>query len=167
MGQSTDAIVAYGWASDDQGSYYNLPWANDDDTDYEDALARQSGLVDPWTDAPTDRDDYADYGSWRAAHPEWAASLDAYREAVRVEVAKWECRVGTHCSCDYPMLYVCITESEMTTGRGSVGKLDPQQMVARPKNQGWDDKLRAFVDHLGIDVSELGEPGWFVVSDWC
>lgn len=78
--------------------------------------------------------------------------------------------IGTHCSCDCPMPYIFISESETTARRGF-----PQRIVMEhPHGQHkWDVQLHDFITKYGIslDKPEYGDapqgPGWFLVSDWC
>lgn len=164
MGISTDAIVAYGWASEVEDEP-EMPWEDDDNVnDYEEALAAKAGLVDPYSLYTGDPYSNEEYQAWRESVGNFDELRTAWYEGKKVEVEKWGCAVDTHCHSDYGMPYIFVKESQVNCSRGDVEHLDPHLLLHRPIEGGWDEKLRAFVDHLGIDVSELGEPGWFLVS---
>lgn len=69
----------------------------------------------------------------------------------------------SHCSVDYPMHL--LTTYERTSWRGSVGKVDAHELVARPSSEGWDEKLSAALKVLGL-TSPQDRPSWLLVSDW-
>ncbi|PPS86442.1 hypothetical protein [Streptomyces sp. MH60] len=71
--------------------------------------------------------------------------------------------VTSHCSVDYPMYL--LTTTERRSWRGSVGKVDAHEMVARPVSEGWDAKLDAAMKALGL-TSPQERPSWLLVSDW-
>ncbi|MEV4939590.1 hypothetical protein [Streptomyces zaomyceticus] len=68
-----------------------------------------------------------------------------------------------HCSVDYPM-YI-LTTYERTSWRGSVGKVDAHELVARPPSEGWDAKLDTALRVLGL-TSPQDRPSWLIVSNW-
>jgi hypothetical protein len=82
--------------------------------------------------------------------------------------------IGSHCSCDYPMPYIYISESEQRASRGDPERVNTE-MVAAPHDvtAGWDNQLRAFIakHQISLDKREYEDgpqgPGWFLVSNWC
>lgn len=165
MGISTDAIVAYGWASEVEDEP-EMPWEDDDNVnDYEEALAVKAGLVDPYSLYTGDPYSNEEYRAWKESVENFDELRDAWFDGKKAEVERWGCMISHHCHSDARMPYICITSTEVTCWRGSVKSLnDIVQMGPHHPYDEWNAKLRSFVDHLGIDVSELGEPGWFLVS---
>lgn len=83
--------------------------------------------------------------------------------------------IGSHCSCDYSIPFIYVSESRTTASRGHPESIDPER-VAVPEitRQGWNVALRAFIAKHQISLeqpSEYGDapqgPGWFLVSNWC
>lgn len=78
--------------------------------------------------------------------------------------------ISSHCSCDYPIPYIYISETEITASRGYPEKIDMQYPQGQHK---WDVQLQEFIDHYKVNMSgdeyrkAPDGPGWFLVSNWC
>lgn len=175
MGQSTDAYLFYGFCWDDEiDLLHNDP---EDESYWYEIIASREGHRNPW-------DLYRMSGS-EAEHnqlpyAEQSAAFQAWKEEVGFEdlYAEWKAvtdeiksrysgiDISSHCSCDYPMPYVYVTESESQAWRGSPQQIDPTTLTSAPTDL-WDTALTRFVEDLGIDTSGAQGPGWFLVSNWC
>ncbi len=173
MGQSTDAILFYGYVWHEETS---RPWTigtddeerENDDEDWEDRLARVSGLNPPEepfpqrTVPPTKENGYD--STPKDLTPEERAIRDKY-DAYRT--AKWElskkevCEVSTHCSGECPMPFVCIKATKIVCSRG-----DSQEVTSLTIGPDWNEQLRVFCELMGIEIGDM-KPGWYMVSDWC
>jgi hypothetical protein len=120
MGVSTDAILGYGWASDEEesGSFvYN----------------------------------------------------DEFYEVVKFCEKEFGVEIGTHCSGEFPMIYVADAKSLKRAWRGSVVKLDADKLEPKAKA---DERLRLAFAYLKehLPEGELVETpksfSWFLVSNW-
>lgn len=90
---------------------------------------------------------------------EYDASVDAK--------ARFGVEIGGHCSCDYTMPYLYISESQKTAWRGCPVQIDPNDLFAAPLDE-WDKRLSDAIETYGLDISEAHpRPGWFLVSNWC
>lgn len=171
MGQSTDAILFYGYCWDEETA---RPWTigKDDDEDdeecWEERYAKARGLERPSTPYPypertvprTRENNYSDTPTDYSADE--LAAIELYRQfwdAKRKLAEQSACMVDTHCSADYPMPYVCIRASRLVSNRG-----DMTPVTSLAVDPTWREKLDTFCALLGIIPK--GEPGWFLVSDW-
>lgn len=165
MGQSTNAILAYGydlggdeegWKIREAGEYGELPdelpeglaWYNpDSDDDFttqaeERLLAQIGGFTEKW--APGGRESgYFD-------------RKKAAEEQVGVEFE-------SYCSGEFPM-YV-LAAHVITVYRGHSQLIDPAALANDPATQGWDEKLTAAITALGMTPKQE-KPGWVLVSYW-
>ncbi len=151
MGQSTDAILFYGyWWSYESSDPWNID--NDDgdpDEDWEERYVGLKGLHLPKG---------IDYSA-----SEWSTDdsrrYSEYLDKKRAIVAPEPCIVGTHCSERCPMPYVAIKESVITASRGY-----PERVRTLSFDPGWKIQLHDFCDLMGIPQAVAG---WWMVSDWC
>lgn len=160
MGQSTDAILFYGYCWDDERRH---PWEDDEheDENAEARLARVKGLVEPADPFPETRNRL---GQEVHLNPEQQAVVEGYRAfwAARSELFKAtgvEC--GTHCSESCPMPYVAIATSLTRAWRGS-----PQEISSLATDGTWQTTLDDFCAALGISTDGM-RAAWWLVSDWC
>lgn len=160
MGQSTDAILFYGYCWDEET---RKPWTigNDDkDDDWQERYARAKGESEPSEPYPNrPRQGFKD--------PEWTEPerriVDAYsahwdRKLALVEASG--CKVGTHCSSECPMPYVAVTASEIRSWRGHMNQIT--SLDVQPQ---WQALLDEFCKTLGIKIEGLAV-GWWLVSNW-
>lgn len=139
MGQSTDAILFYGYCWEDETS---KPWEigkdseDEDDEDWEDRYARLKGLKRPSR-------------PWEIIE-EHSAHWAAERELVAVLPVQ----IDTHCS------FVAVKASKTRAWRGS-----PMEITSLEVKPEWDAQLREFCQLMGIDVGDQ-QPRWWLVSDW-
>lgn len=154
MGVSTDAILFYGYAWDEET---NTPWtigkddededsSSDDEEDWEERYVRlKAGLIKPDTGDKYDEKTYRAY-------------LDKKMEIVK----DCQCEVGSHCHSEAPMPYVCIKSTYICNSRGDMTRLNPEQFEIDPS---WDAELKKFCKLMGIAPPAEG-PGWYMVSYW-
>lgn len=156
MGQSTDALLAYGydlggdegWKLEDCGEYGELPelpWLDENDDDFQSAaerhlLAEIAGFTE-----------------------RWAKGSEGYWDREREAKARVGVQFDTYCSGNYPM-YLLATKV-ITVHRGSVKDIDMAELAVEPEMNGWDEKLRAALTALGI-TPQQAEPRWLLASYW-
>lgn len=168
MGQSTNAVLFYGYCWDEETS---RPWnigkecdEDADEDDWETRYANLKGLKEPTDEFPNRR--AADgYSTPKDYTPEEQAIIDkfsAYWDAKRKLVESSGCEVDSHCSGDCSMPYVCIKKSEITAYRGDMTIVTQDTLKVEPD---WDQQLAAFCDLMGIDVKDM-KPAWYMVSYW-
>lgn len=138
MGQSTDAIIAYGLDLGDEIEEFEY----DEADGFESAamkrlLAEIVGFTEQWT---PNKEGYFDRK--RAAE-----------ESLGIEII-------THCSCDYPMHFLAARGSENRAYRGS-----PQPVGDLVVDPTWNGKIAKAMSVLGIKSE--GEPAWTLFSNWC
>lgn len=161
MGQSTDAILFWGYCWDEEK---DSPWArdyadedessSDDEEGADDRYARLTGIVRPKGPYPSDSDKSPEAESLRSAFSAyWDAARKAW-EAVRIEV-------GSHCSGDCPMPYVAIVESHTKAWRGY-----PKSIASLEVGADWRKRLDDFCALMGIAPPDGQQPQWWLVSDW-
>ncbi|GGR70933.1 MULTISPECIES: hypothetical protein [Streptomyces] len=154
MGQATDAILAYGydlggegWKLEGLGEYGELPplpWWDEED-DFATAaerhlLTRIAQFTETWEDG-----------------------REGYFERKRAAKARLGLVVETYCSESCPM-YV-LAAHVTTVKRGDVEALDPLDLAQRPDAGGWDERLRAALDALGLQPTQE-RAQWLLCSYW-
>lgn len=167
MGQSTDAILFFGFCWDEETRY---PWnigkdyeeQDDEEDEWETRYARLKGLPEP---APIP-DKGIDPRTGRYIEnytPEEQAIVDrrkAYWDEKRKLTETVTVEVDTHCSGECPMPFVAIKASKTRAWRGT-----PMEITSLEVNPEWEADLRAFCELMGIDVKDQ-TPKWWLVSDW-
>lgn len=147
MGQSTNAMLMYGyhlgsggggWNLQGLGEYDELPaldWYDPEDENSEDfQTAAERKLL-------------ADIAGFTE---QWHENTEGYFDRERAAKARLGVKFDTHCSDDFPM-YVLATKV-ITVYRGEVEEIDPiQDLAVQPD---WDDKLRAALDVLGLNPTQ-------------
>jgi hypothetical protein len=170
MGQSTNAILFYGYCWDDEESkpwligreYTDYEGTVDELEDWEDRLARLTGLKEPDVKFPDGKRDPKTYQTVYTPEEQKIVDLySAYWKVKRDAVAKFGVQVAWHCSCDCSMPYVCVTKSKITCHRG-----DMQEIKGLEIGKNWNTKLKSFCELMGIDVKDQ-KPKWWMVSMWC
>ncbi len=148
MGQSTDALAAFGF---DLGSSEDFEWPEalavpDDDgnpeawPDLSGYLERRAGLTKPTTG------DYKD--------PAWSAYWAAAREA---EVA-FPVDLVQHCSGEYPMWIFALRRTVQRASRGSPSALTAGIILGAEVAA-----MKALCEEMGLPWSE---PAWLLFSNW-
>jgi hypothetical protein len=169
MGQSTNAILFFGFCWDEESK---SPWNigkdyddhDDEDDSWEDRYARLKGLTEPTVkyperrakdgySSPKDEEYTPDELAAKKAHQAFWAEKSALTEKLGVEI-------DTHCCSDAPMPYVCIKASKTVTYRGDMNEIT--SLEVKPE---WEPELRAFCEFMGIDISKA-KAAWWMVSDW-
>lgn len=177
MGQSTDAILFYGYCWDDEGATL-IGQDEDDESEWEEVIAVREGHTNPWdlyrSSGAEAEHMKLPYGPQRdAAFDEWKKSFDFDSLTEKWYAAKAEIKdrykvaISSHCSCEYPMPYIYVTGTKTRASRGYPKQIDPAKMDTQDYPWQWDDALSTFTDDLGIDLSGAKGPGWFLVSNWC
>jgi hypothetical protein len=149
MGVSTNGILAYGyalggpedgWAIAEAGEYgeWTPEWADDDLVgDAERHLLVSVGFTE---------DD------WRA---------DGYHDRRKAAQARVGVELEMYCSIDYPM-YALVAHAT-TVYQGDAKKIDLAALERQRDEEGWDSRLRAALDALGM-TPEQQAPGWLLLS---
>lgn len=155
MSTSTNAVLFYGYAFDDEDQ---VPWpANlddgDEEEDWEDRWARLNGLLEP-TEPYGDEPRGIETPARRKYSEYWAAKRELAK-AAGVEI-------DTHCHSDCPMYLVAIPSTKRTARRG-----DPLALDALVVPEGADEQLHTFMAKMGIEKPPGQErPRWWLVSYW-
>lgn len=158
MGQSTDAILVYGydlggadegWKVKGLGKYGELPpldWYDEDqDDDFPAAVEKRlmaavAGFTEQW--AP-------------------GAGENGYFDRKAQAEKKVGVKLKTYCSLSVPAY--ALAAHATTVARGEVEYIDPQDMLWRPPSEDWDSRLVVALDAL--DLAPVQErPRWFLVS---
>jgi hypothetical protein len=154
MGQSTDAILFWGYCWDEERAWpWDDPGADEEETASE-RYARLTGLKQPDNGYPMEIDKSPEADAIRARHAEyWQAENEAWN-AVRMEV-------GTHCHGECPMPYVAVGESHTLASRGT-----PEPISSLAVGEDWRARLDSFCSLMGIEPPGGQQPQWWLVSDW-
>lgn len=155
MGQSTNGILAYGYDLGGTEGYkvrevgeygeLQLDWYDEDENaDFAAAVERRlldaSGFTETWEDG---HEGY--FGREREAKQRLGMELYSY------------------CSDDYPM-YLLATKV-ITVYRGEIETIDMGELAEAPSVHGWDDKLRAALETLGLTPTQ-DRARWLLASYW-
>jgi hypothetical protein len=159
MGQSTNAMLVYGynlggeegWELEGCGEYGELPaldWYNPEDVDGDDfqsaaerrLLAELAGFTE-----------------------EWSRENEGYFERERAAKTRLGVEFDTHCSGNYPMYL--LAAKVITVHRGSVKEVDMADLAVAPEMNGWNEKLSAALQALGIAPTQA-RPRWILCSYW-
>jgi hypothetical protein len=163
MGTSTDAILFYGYCWDEEGSL----WEDEEVDDWEARYAVATGVPRPSQpypsrQVPRTRENNYD-GTPKDYTPEELAAKQEYHDfwaAKRKAVEKSGVEVGTHCSYECSMPYVCIKTSEITSHRGYMSEI--KSLDVDPE---WNAMLKDFCKKMNIDTKDM-KPKWWMVSLW-
>lgn len=152
MGQSTNAILAYGfnlgsendgWEAEETDEYggLRLDWWNGNDDFIEAAKERLLAELAGFTET-----------DWQA---------DGYFARKREAEARLGVEFESYCSDDYPMWLLAATT--ITVYRGDVKALDLAALQREAAESVYNDKLRAALTALGLTPKQE-QPGWLLVS---
>ncbi|MGW1950116.1 hypothetical protein ACWCRC_38155 [Streptomyces sp. NPDC001940] len=159
MGQSTNAMLAYGydlggeeeWKLEGLGEYGELPelpWFNEDD-----------GEGDGFQEA-AERRLLAEITGFTET---WSPDSDGYFDRERAAKARLGVQFDTHCSGDYPMFL--LATKVITVHRGSVDEIDMMALATEPEANDWDEKLHTALHALGITPTQE-KAQWLLCSYW-
>lgn len=175
MGQSTDAILAYGYVWDEEHDLFDQD--EDSEDEWFETVAKKRGIANPWDMYRSSSQEAAHralpYGERDDAYKSWKTEVgfdallniwDEEKDKIKTEYGG--VMVGSHCSCDYPMPFIAIEDSHLQAWRGSPVEVS-RSHIEGPQLEIWDNLLDAYVEYLGIDISEAKGPGWFLVSNRC
>lgn len=169
MGQSTNAILFYGYCWDEET---RQPWnigkdydeTKNDDEEWEERYARLRGVTAPAVAYPNRRgkDGYSMPKDEEYTPAELAAKNEhrAHWDAKRSLVEASGVEIDTHCSGECPMPFVSIRASKTVSYRGSMSEIT--SLAVDPS---WDVKLREFCELMGIKTDGM-KATWWLVSDW-
>lgn len=141
MGVSTNGILFYGICVDPED--VEIPW-HEGDMDIEEYYAKQMGLDAPdeeYSDEVIIQDKY---------HKFW-------KERNKIHAAS-KCEVVYHCSYDYPMYGMAISDSVITARRGY-----PEEIKNINKDAQWEALLKNYCEKMGV---KFEQPRWWLVSLW-
>lgn len=138
MGQSTDAILAYGFdLGEDLSEHGDLARIEDEfDGDDGDFFASLVGIHP--------------YG-----HPDRQSLEERQRllKTLPVELIR-------HCSGDYPMWFLAIPGTKQEANRGSPTRVLPQGMIISEYDN------RRFLQWCREHRIDVDGTGWYIMSDW-
>jgi hypothetical protein len=156
VGQSTDAILFYGYCWDDQATLWldGQEGGDGEAEDAEDRYARLIGIQRPAAEHPADDDDSV---AAQGVKAEFRVYWDKKREACKAAGVV----AGEHCSNVHPIPYVAVSESKVRATRGHPKQIEPLVVGAD-----WDAKLATYCTIMGITPPQE-KPGWWLVSMWC
>lgn len=180
MGESTDAILFYGYCWDDEtdrpweiGSENNSPDDDDadeddkTDKDWKDRYARTKGCLPPSTAFPGRMVTPTRENGWSSTPKDYSAEeqsiIDqhtAYWAAKRELVDAAVCCIDTHCSGECPMPFVAMKASQTTSWRGHM-----MEITSLAVDPSWDAELAAFCATMGIKTDGK-KVAWWLVSNW-
>lgn len=145
MGQSTNAILAYGYDLGEGDELVDRDWLSDDEDDLGGALeqrllAELVGFTETWE-----------------THP------DGFFEREREAKARLGVQVYTHCSDGNPMLL--LASHVITARRGFPETLDLAAYASMPGTLHWNGRLQEALNALQITAPQR-EPGWLLCSYW-
>lgn len=152
MGQSTDAIIAYGF---DLGEDHELPWAEHDG-------------IEEWWDELTgfEPSDYPfDENECYDDTPERRERVEAYF----AERAEWRrehplpIQEIRHCSGDYPMIFIAAKGSQIRAHRGYPKPFAAQDLVESVGVREADQLIQFCIDHK---IERPNPIGWQLFSMW-
>lgn len=176
MGQSTNAILFYGYCWTDEARnpwLLDITYENQDDyteeemdKSWEERYVRlKHGLTEPNESFPERTWKWDVPHKDRVYPPDEQVIVDKYSAfwKRRDELAKEsgvEC--DDHCSSECPMPFVCIADTKIVTYRGDKTDITPEALAVNPF---WGQMLREFCELMKIPVPDEG-PKWWLVSYW-
>ena len=164
MGVSTDAILFYGLAWEDELDLLARHVKVDRALEWEEVVARKRGHRNPWDDLDSTTGSYEEcrkrVDDWDAAN---RVAIDAWFDTKAAINAEFGVDIDWHCSDDCRMPYLFVASTRVRAYRGTVVVVDATSLFVLSE---WADMLKRFADELEIDVSEAKGPGWLLVSHW-
>jgi len=171
MGVSTDALLVYGYVWEDEHDLFGEPDDDDDENEerpeWDEVIARQRGIPNPWDAYPHEELGRLPYAEHRRRSDEWVAGhdveLEVWHAAKKAIEDEYDVEIARHGSDQWTVPIVKIASAGHRAHRGDAHMVDPTSLTVDPA---WDGKLQQFITDLGIDTSEAKGPGWFLVSWW-
>ena len=153
MGTSTDAIICYGIAVDEEAE---LPWATAPDGDIDEWWRKEIHGYTPTFELFTPDGNYIDGVEPDASRVDaFFAERDAFDKQYPLPIT-----LVMHCSGNSPMWIIAAKLTYLSANRGHPQVFDPHQLMYDPDDA---SALRKFcATHLGIDT----EPQWLLCSLW-
>jgi hypothetical protein len=153
MGQSTNAILCYGFSvgeEDDPPSWMEVE--EEDEFDFDNLVLKHFGgdLSEP---REFDEDKYNKDPEIRKAWAEYWAAKKSVVDGVGVTLVR-------HCSCDYPLYILAVKVSQKTASRGFPIVFEGDII----HEEEWKNTLETFCLKTGIPMQA---PSWILCSDWC
>ncbi len=142
MGQSTNAIIAFGFDLGEELPEHLQDLMDQRDGDIEEVMAFDSGMP------IADIDSYFDYASYKQAKE------DALKQ-VHIDLIR-------HCSGEYPMYFLAARGSDRTAYRGSPTALESFDLDTSTFTPAVD-AMRSFCERHGI---EWQGAKWHIFSMW-
>jgi hypothetical protein len=134
MSVSTDANLYYGIQLEEG---INLPWAD----------------IDYWEDFYIKKMGYEHSGPSKEFIKFWNIKNCLLNEQP--------CAISSHCSCEYPMYYIYIKESELYASRGYPCEIPEGHLYTKAV---WNRQLEEFCKIMELPYSK---PSWWLSSMWC
>ncbi len=155
MGNSADGILAYGFnLGGDEGGW-----------EVAEADSEYGEWKPDWYDE--DEEDLAGDAEKRLLEVAGFSETDYKAEGYYDRKREAEARVGVelvpYCSFDYP-IYVLAAHA-ITVYQGHAKEIDWAELERQRVSEGWDDKLTAAREALGVTPKQE-QPKWLMVSRW-
>lgn len=166
MGQSTDALLVYGYDLGNEDEWhvpelvvdYDEEGDDEEEGDEDEGLAERviakllvaAGFVEPDPEPGARRGTEA-----YDRHFQWYLRRGAAEDALPV-------KIETHCSVEYPMYL--LAAYVLTARRGYPEFPDFAALESQRVAEDWDGKLAAAATTLGWTLD--GPPRWILCSDW-
>lgn len=143
MGQSTNAIIAFGFDLGEELPDSLQSLMDEHSSDPDEVLASDAGIALP--EYSRERD-----------YKEYAAEREAALANLKIDLIE-------HCSGDYTMYFLAARGSNKKAFRGSPTALDASDLDAGKFGQEAIDAIRSFCERHSI---EWQEPKWHIFSMW-
>lgn len=156
MGQSTNAILFYGYAWEDECDLFE-----DRESDWEEVLAIKRGFTNPWKSFPEELNHYTkkvESDLWVANHRE---QIDGWYDAKKKIREEFKVSIDSHCSGECPFPYIYAVESKILAYRGDVKEIKPEHLEIK----NYKELLAKFIEEFDFKLPHP-EPKWCLVSDW-
>jgi len=164
MGQSTNAIVFYGYCWDEEDALDEILRAragctdDDDVPDWIEILAREARAVNPWDSY--EEQPGLDYAAQRKYVDDWvdsrAEDFAAWKQAFRDVRARYAAAtLGTHCSGDYGMPYLATWQALARRGH-------PTELILPDVDPAWREALDRWLHDMKIEPPQDAPRFWLV-----
>lgn len=143
MGQSTNAILAFGFDLGEELSEPLQSLMGEHESDTDEVLAADAGITLPQYESGCD-------------YKAYSAAKDAGLAQLKIDMIP-------HCSGEYTMYFLAARGSDKKAFRGDPCALDADDLDAGKFGQETIDAMRAFCERHSI---EWQEPKWHIFSMW-
>jgi hypothetical protein len=157
MGQSTNAVLFYGFTYEDEVSLNEMTGNEDSGDDWEGYYCRKLGIPESVWPLDSNGNQRRREQLTEEEYNTWSAARDVESKATKDCLVE----ISNHCSGDYGIPYVHVKEAEITVYRGSNKEITLDMLKINPE---WDQQIKKFCEIMGIEFKPCG---WRLVSYWC